>query len=109
MLAVIVLAGTLLYSQQSGSLAAFGVNIDDLVGVRWNNPYPRDDINQDNVAPLLMPHLQMTASRDSEFFTENPTGDGITGPSKKDSSNPKLPQLAWRSKAQKMEHHKRPR
>ena len=38
MLAVIVLAGTLLYSQQSGSLAAFGVNIDDLVGVRWKNP-----------------------------------------------------------------------
>ena len=84
-LAVIVLAGTLLYSQQSGSLAAFGVNIDDLVGVRWKNPYPRDDINQDNVAPLLRPHLQMTASRDSEFFTENPTGDGITGLSKKDS------------------------
>jgi type II secretory pathway predicted ATPase ExeA len=37
-LAVIVLAGTLLYSQQSGSLAALGVNIDDLVGVRWKNP-----------------------------------------------------------------------
>ena len=37
-LAVIVLAGTLLYSQQSGSLAAFGVNVDDLVGVRWKNP-----------------------------------------------------------------------
>ena len=37
-LAVIVLAGTVLYSQQSGSLAALGVNIDDLVGVRWKNP-----------------------------------------------------------------------
>jgi general secretion pathway protein A len=37
-LAVIVLAGTILYSQQSGSLAALGVNIDDLVGVRWKNP-----------------------------------------------------------------------
>jgi BON domain len=35
---VIVLAGTVLYSQQSGSLAALGVNIDDLVGVRWKNP-----------------------------------------------------------------------
>jgi hypothetical protein len=37
-LAVIVLAGTVLYSQQSGSLAALGVNIDDLVGVRWKTP-----------------------------------------------------------------------
>jgi hypothetical protein len=37
-LAVTVLAGTILYSQQSGSLAALGVNIDDLVGVRWKNP-----------------------------------------------------------------------
>ena len=43
-LAVIVLAGTVLYSQQSGSLAAFGVNIDDLVGVRWNPPTPRPRI-----------------------------------------------------------------
>ena len=34
MLGVIILAGTVLYSQQSGSLAALGVNIDDLVGVR---------------------------------------------------------------------------
>ena len=51
-LAVIVLAGTVLYSQQSGSLAALGVNIDDLVGVRWNPPYSQapDNINQDNVA-----------------------------------------------------------
>ena len=37
-LAVIILAGTLLYSQQSGSLAALGANIDDLVSVRWKNP-----------------------------------------------------------------------
>jgi type II secretory pathway predicted ATPase ExeA len=76
-LAVIVLAGTLLYSQQSGSLAALGVNIDDLVGIRWNPP---------KVPPLLRPHLQMTASGDSEFLTDNPTGDGITGLAKK---NPK--------------------
>jgi type II secretory pathway predicted ATPase ExeA len=34
----IILAGTVLYSQQSGSLAALGVNIDDLVRVRWKNP-----------------------------------------------------------------------
>ena len=33
-LGVIILAGTVLYSQQSGSLAALGDNIEDLVGVR---------------------------------------------------------------------------
>jgi hypothetical protein len=33
MLAVIILAGTVLYSQQSGSLAALGVNIDQLVAI----------------------------------------------------------------------------
>jgi hypothetical protein len=87
-LAVIVLAGTVLYSQQSGSLAALGVNIDDLVGVRWNPPYSQapDNINQDNVAQSHMPHLQVTASRPSEFLTDNPSGDGITGPARKDSS-----------------------
>ncbi len=36
-LAVIVLAGTVLYSQQSGSLAALGVNLDDLVSRPWKN------------------------------------------------------------------------
>lgn len=88
-LAVIVLAGTVLYSQQSGSLAAFGVNIDDLVGVRWNPPYSQapDNINQDNIAQSHMPHLQVTASRPSEFLTDNPSGDGITGPARKDSGN----------------------
>ena len=87
-LAVIVLAGTILYSQQSGSLAALGVNIDDLVGVRWNPPYSQapDNIKQDNVAQSHMPHLQVTASRPSEFLTDNPSGDGITGPARKDSS-----------------------
>jgi general secretion pathway protein A len=33
-LGMIILAGTVLYSQQSGSLAALGDNIEDLVGVR---------------------------------------------------------------------------
>jgi hypothetical protein len=37
-LAVIILAGTILYSQQSGSLAALAVNLEDLVGARWKNP-----------------------------------------------------------------------
>ncbi|HXV79830.1 MAG TPA: BON domain-containing protein, partial [Candidatus Binatia bacterium] len=39
-LAVIILASTVLYSQQSGSLAALGVNIDQLVSVPWKNPSP---------------------------------------------------------------------
>ena len=39
LLAVVTLAatGVSLYSQQSGSLAALGVNIEDLVGVRLKN------------------------------------------------------------------------
>jgi general secretion pathway protein A len=90
-LAVIILAGTVLYSQQSGSLAALGVNIDDIVGVRWKNPSYSQvpaNINQDNVAQLHMPHLQVTASRGSEFLTDKPTGDGIIVPTTKESGNP---------------------
>ncbi|MGB7946986.1 MAG: AAA family ATPase [Candidatus Binatia bacterium] len=37
LLAVLVLTGTILYTQQLGSLAAFGFNIEDLVGARWKN------------------------------------------------------------------------
>jgi general secretion pathway protein A len=89
-LAVIILAGTVLYSQQSGSLAALGVNIDDIVGGRWKNPsYSQvpDNINQDNVAQLHMPHLQVTASRGSEFLMDNPTDDLIV-PTTKESRKP---------------------
>lgn len=103
MLAVIVLAGTLLYSQQSGSLAAFGVNIDDIVGVRWNSPSYRGDISQDRVPPLFRPHLQMTASGDSEFLTDNPTGDGITGLSKKDSKQSETSSASVESQSPKNE------
>jgi hypothetical protein len=37
MLMIIILSGTVLYSQQSGSLAALG-NLGELVGVSWKNP-----------------------------------------------------------------------
>jgi general secretion pathway protein A len=37
MLMIVILAGTVLYSQQSGSLAALGVNLAELVGVSWKN------------------------------------------------------------------------
>jgi general secretion pathway protein A len=84
-LAVIVLAGTVLYSQQSGSLAALGVNIDDLVGVRWNPSYSQAP-NNINVA-----QLQVTASRTSEFLTGDSSGDGITSPTSRDSSKSEPP------------------
>ena len=38
MLMIVILAGTILYSHQSGSLAALGVNLEELVGVSWKNP-----------------------------------------------------------------------
>ena len=41
-LAVFVLAGAILYTQQLGSLSAFGFNIEDLVGGRWRSPAPTD-------------------------------------------------------------------
>ena len=37
-LAVIILAGTVLYSQQNGSLAALAINLEDLVSASWINP-----------------------------------------------------------------------
>jgi type II secretory pathway predicted ATPase ExeA len=88
-LGVIVLAGTVLYSQQSGSLAALGVNIDDLVRVHWKKPAQSpapDNITQDEVAQLQMPRLQVAASRGSEFLTGAPIDDGITVAARKDSS-----------------------
>jgi type II secretory pathway predicted ATPase ExeA len=86
-LAVIILAGTVLYSQQSGSLAALGVNIDGLVRRPWKNPdQSQASDTQGEIAQLHMPHLQVAASRPSEFLTSDPIGDAITGPARKDSS-----------------------
>jgi general secretion pathway protein A len=86
-LGMIILAGTILYSQQSGSLAALGVNIDDLV--QWKNSAQIQtpvNIAQDGVAQLHTPPLQVAASRASELLTGAPIGDGITGAARKDSS-----------------------
>jgi hypothetical protein len=87
-LGVIILAGTVLYSQQSGSLAALGVNIDGLVRGPWKNPSQSQapDNVKGEVAQWRMPHFQVTASRPSEFLTSDPIGDGITGPARRDSS-----------------------
>ncbi len=89
-LAVIVLASTILYSQQSGSLAALGVNIDGLVGVRWKNPAQTqtlDNVAQDEVAQLQRPHFQVAASRVSEVLVDTPNGDGVIVPAKKESGD----------------------
>jgi general secretion pathway protein A len=66
-LAVIVLTGTILYSQQSGSLAALGVNIDDLVGVRWKNPmYIRVQSPEGFVGERVPDERRFVADRFSE-------------------------------------------
>jgi general secretion pathway protein A len=88
-LGLIILAGTVLYSQQSGSLAALGVNIDGLVRGPWKSPpqsQALDNNTQGEVAQLDVPHLQVAAPQRYEFLTSAPIGDGITGPARRDSS-----------------------
>jgi len=46
MLMIVILAGTVLYSHQSGSLAALGVNLEELVSVSWKNP-PQTQLTKD--------------------------------------------------------------
>src|SRR5215468_8056950 len=86
-LGLIILAGTVLYSQQSGSLAALGVSIDGLVPAHWKNR-PQSQAPGDNTqgefAQLDVPHLEVASQR-SEFLTSAPIGDGITGPARRDS------------------------
>ena len=88
-LGLIILAGTVLYSQQSGSLAALGVSIDGLVPAHWKNR-PQSQVPGDNtqgeIAQVDVPHLQVAASQRSEFLPSVPIGDGITGPARRDSS-----------------------
>jgi general secretion pathway protein A len=82
MLMIVILAGTVLYSQQSGSLAALG-NLGELVGVSWKKPDQRqapDSITEDGTAQLDRSHVQVTASRDSEFLLGDPIGDTVAAP-----------------------------
>ena len=78
-LAVIVLAGTVLYSQQSGSLAALGVNFDDLVRGHWNPAQAEvpDSLSHDEVSQLQIAHVQATESRASELLISNPNGHDV--------------------------------
>jgi hypothetical protein len=66
-LAVVVLAGTILYTQQSGSLAALGVNIDDLVGTRWKNGPSTKNPPSSNPTGSRIPD-------ERSFATEEPSG-----------------------------------
>jgi hypothetical protein len=89
LLTVVVVAGTILYTRQSGSLAAFGVHIEDIVGVRWKKPAQvPENITQDTVGQLHVRHLQRTNSRASEFLMGNPGDDGATAFTKKFPSAP---------------------
>ena len=88
MLALIILAGTVLYSQQSGSLAALGVNIDELVSVPWKNAsYTKapEATKPDSMAQLSVPHMQVAASQASDFVTVNPANNGGVTTNEKDS------------------------
>ena len=62
LLAMIIVAGTILYTQQSGSLAAFGVQIEDLVGVRWKNPVNNSENTPRNGPDESHPEEHQTAS-----------------------------------------------
>ena len=88
-MAVVVVAGTILYAQQSGSLAAFGVQIEDIVGGRWKNrAQAPDNITRDALGQLRGGHLQVTTSRASEFLMGNPSEDGAKGFARKFQSPP---------------------
>jgi len=80
MLMLVILAGTVLYSHQSGSLAALGINLEELVGVSWKNPAQTpapDNMTQDGVAQLNRRHVQVTPSRAPEFLLGSPNGDSV--------------------------------
>ncbi len=103
-LAVIILAGTVLYSQQSGSLAALAVNLEDLVSARWKTPLQTqspENITQDGAARLNRHHVQVTASRGSEFVLESPNGDSLVfsriEPQKPRASSPRVDSRSLKS------------
>ena len=85
-LGVIILAGTVLYSQQSGSLAALGVNIDDLVPVHWKNPpqvRPRIILAKTKLLNWICLISKWPRLDHPEFLSSDPIGDAITGPGTK--------------------------
>src|SRR5262245_49527582 len=85
-LGLIILTGTVLYSQQSGSLAALGVNIDDLVGGRLKNlvraqakpaPEPIKDALPEERVTAEQPHIPTANEQVPESSASDPKQDGI--------------------------------
>jgi general secretion pathway protein A len=85
LLAIVILAGTVLYSQQSGSLAALGVNIEDLVGTRWKNPSqaqtqptpetPKEGIPSEERVTGSEPYVQTPFPQAPELSPSDPNQD----------------------------------
>jgi general secretion pathway protein A len=86
LLMLVILAGTVLYSQQSGSLAALGINIDDLVGLRWRNlPHTQ---TPDKIAQLPVPYVQMPALQVPELSASNLNQNNLAGVKTENVDNP---------------------
>jgi general secretion pathway protein A len=101
-LGVIILAGTVLYAQQSGSLAALGVNIDDLVGGRLKNlvraqvksaPEPSKDgaPNEERVT-AEEPRIPTATLQAPELPASDPKQDDVVGTKiENDADRPPMP------------------
>jgi type II secretory pathway predicted ATPase ExeA len=85
-LGLIILAGTVLYSQQSGSLAALGVNIDDLVGGHLKNlvraqakpaPEPIKDALPEERVTAEQPRVPTATEQAPELSASDPKQDDI--------------------------------
>jgi len=86
MLGVIILAGTVLYSQQSGSLVALASNIDDLVGGHLKNlvraqakpdPEPIKDALPEERVTAEQPHIPTATEQAPELSALDPKQDDM--------------------------------
>jgi general secretion pathway protein A len=99
MLTMVILSGTVLYSRQSGSLAALAVDLEELVGVSWKNPLQvqaqsaqkspgekalvEEKVNESYVQrPLLegpnLPALNAAVDRAADASAENAVNSNVT-------------------------------
>src|SRR5262249_5622008 len=85
-LGVTILAGTVLYSQQSGSLVALASNIDDLVGGHLKNlvraqpkpaPEPIKDALPEERVTAEQPHIPTATEQAPELSASDPKRDDI--------------------------------
>src|SRR5215472_16499438 len=86
MLGLIILAGTVLYSQQSGSLVALASNIDDLVGGRLKNlvraqakpaPEPITDVLPEERVTAEQSNIPAATEKEPELSGSDPKQDDI--------------------------------